>query len=125
MPVTYTIDLPRKLIRTHCVGSVRLPEVLAHFETLRKDPSLPRDSDVLLSLVGLDTPPDTPQLYAVADNMGLAPPLRFRYCAIVADRDLVFGIARMFQAIGGRHFQEVQVFRDAPAALTWLASIPR
>ena len=122
MPVSYRVDHARGMIRTICTGPVRLPEVLEHFEILRKDPFRPREPDVLLSMVGLETPPLSPELYAVADDLGRGPPLQFRHCAIVADRDVVFGIARMFEAIAGKHFREVRVFRDGEAALAWLES---
>src|SRR5262245_11448086 len=120
MPVTYEIDAPRALIRTRCSGEVQLEDVLAHFAELQRDPRRPEWPDVLLDMTGLETLPNSGQLGAVKDRLGWRPALRFRFCAIVADRDVVFGIARMFQTLAGAFFEEVTVVRARIEAEAWL-----
>jgi hypothetical protein len=44
----------------------------------------------------------------------------FRACAIVVNRDALFGMLRMFEVFAHPHFERLRVFRDATAARAWL-----
>jgi len=121
MPITYRIDPNRGLVRTACTGLVTLPDVLAHFDVLQRDPRRTAHLDVLLDLRKLSSTPDSPQLRSVANRIGRVSDLTFGRCAIVVDRDLMFGLSRMFEAFAHEHFQEIQVFREPVAAEAWLA----
>jgi hypothetical protein len=123
MPITYEIDRTRHLIRTTCYGVVRLPDVMAHFDALQKDPDRPDRLDVLLDLRDIETPPQAPQLQAVADRVGLMEGLVFGACAIVANKEsAMFGMARMFEVLARAHFAAIKTFRDVPSAEEWLES---
>lgn len=121
MPITYDIDPVRGVVRTSCTGPVPVSEVLAHFDEPQRDPRRPAHLDVMLDLRGLSTPPNSPQLRSVANRIGRVAGFRFGRCAIVVDSDLIFGLARIFEAFARDHFEEIQVFRDADAAEGWLA----
>ncbi len=121
MAIKYSVDTAAGLIRTTCRGLVRLPDVLAHFDTLRRESGLPPRPKVLLDLRGLATPPMTPQLRTVTDHLGLQPELAFGDCAIVVDRDVLYGVARMFQVMAQPHFHEILIFRELEPAERWLA----
>jgi hypothetical protein len=123
MPVSYEIDATRSLVRTRCSGTVELADVLGHFATLQRDPARPAWPDVLLDFTGLESLPSSAQLGAVKDRMSWKPAFRFRYCAIVADRDVVFGIARMFQSMTTAFFEDLTVVRSLPDAEAWLAQL--
>jgi hypothetical protein len=43
-------------------------------------------------------------------------------CAVVADRDLVYGMTRMWQILSSNRSQQVCVFRQMNNAITWLGS---
>lgn len=123
MPVTYEIDRERGLIRTRCTGAVSFDEVMEHFRVLEREPGLPRRLDVLLDLSGIATVPDSDQIVHVAKQLEkLLEKVRWRHCAIVATRDLVFGISRVFEVRAENAFTATQVFREMAAAETWLAS---
>jgi hypothetical protein len=122
MPITYEIDAPRGRIRTACVGVVTLPQVMAHFDALQRDPSRPDRLDVLLDLTEIETPPQAPQIRAVADRVGFLENLVFGPCAIVADREVVFGMARMFEVLARGHFAAIRTFRRRAEAEEWLDS---
>lgn len=122
MPITYEIDSTRSLIRTTCFGHVRLPDVIAHFDTLQRDPHRPDRLDVLLDLRDMAVPPQAPQLQAVADRVSLMEGLVFGACAIVANRESMFGMARMFEVLARPYFAELRTFRDVPSAEEWLQS---
>ena len=121
MPVTYDIDPSRRLILTTCIGEVRLADVLAHFDVLRRDPRLPATPDVLLVFEDLETLPGARHLHAVADRIGSRPALSFGRCVIVADRDAAYGVARMFEVMAAPHFREITVVRSRDEAERRLA----
>jgi hypothetical protein len=124
MPVTYDVDRDLSLIRTRCVGAVRLSDVVAHFRELRNDASLHERVDVLLDLTEVQTNPRSDQLRSAAREVeSLGRKIGWGACAIVADRDILFGIARMFHAFAQDQFTHANVLRDREEAERWLASL--
>jgi hypothetical protein len=123
MPVTYTIDAKQRLIRTRCVGNVTDDEVAAHFQSLLVDPEVPAYLDVLLDLSESGSLPETRQLENVAREVQkIRIQVRFGVCAIVAQRDALFGMMRMFEVIARAYFREIRAFRVMAEAEAWLAS---
>jgi hypothetical protein len=130
MPVDYQIDAGRRLIRTRCIGPLGFEEVIAHFRQLAADPLVPEEPDVLLDFSELTTFPDRDQVYSVAREVReLRPRISWRNLAIVAPRDLAFGIARMFEMISEPSFRATRVFRSLADAERWIekpdAAAPR
>lgn|SRR5262245_31400000 len=122
MPVSYEIDRAAGRIDTRCTGDVTLDEVMRHFAELRADPSTPERLDVLLDLDGTTSTPESPQLRQVTRAIDqLTAKLRWGACAIVASRDSLYGMSRMFAVFAEGLFAETQVFRDRQAAERWLA----
>lgn len=123
MPVTSTIDAKQRFIRTRCVGNVTYDEVAAHFQSLLIDPEVPEYLDVLLDMSELGSLPETRQLENVAREVQrIRIQVRFGVCAIVAQRDALFGMMRMFEVIARAHFREIRAFRMMEEAEAWLAS---
>jgi len=121
MPVHYQIDPGRHLIRTRCVGSLTLDEVVAHLRALEADPRIPDPLDVLLDFSELSNFPDHDQVHSVAREVQqLRPNIAWRNLAIVAPRDLAFGIARMFEMISEPSFRATMVFRARADAERWI-----
>jgi len=124
MPVTYDVDRDLSLIRTRCSGDVKLADVVAHFRELERDASLPECLDVLLDLTEVGTNPGSDQLRSAAREVEiLSRKIEWGACAIVADRDILFGIARMFHAFAADQFTQANVFREREEAERWLASL--
>jgi hypothetical protein len=121
MPVAFTIDT-RGVIRTRCTGNVTLDEVLDHLRTLEEDPCRPGRVDVLLDLSEADSLPQSGQIRAVGDELGVRTRMRFGACAIVTPSDALFGMMRMFEAVAQEHFRAIHVFRTAAEAEAWLLS---
>src|SRR5262245_33471566 len=122
MPVHHAIDRERSLIRTVCTGAVNLDEVSEHFRSLEREPDLPDPLHVLLDLSDVESVPDARQIQLVAAEIGrLLGKIHWGACAIVATRDLVFGVSRVFEVRTEDSFAATQVFRDAAAAEKWLA----
>ena len=123
MPVTYEIDADRSLIRTRCVGATTFAEVMDHFRTLRSDPAIPEQMSVLLDLTEQTSAPETAQIREVAAETGrMRSRVRWGALAVVAPRDVLFGMSRMLEMLAEPHFTSTRVFRDRTPAEAWLAS---
>ena len=100
MPVTYKIDANKKTVRTKCVGLVTLQEVVDHFRILEQDPDCPDILDVFLDLSEMDSLPETREISSVVNEMKrIRGQVRFGACAILATRDSLIGMMRVFEAM--------------------------
>jgi hypothetical protein len=121
MPLTYQIDHEIGTIETKGAGNVTLDEVIAHFRALAEDPALPDRLDVLLDLDEMDTLPGREQLEKVATAISRAK-VEWGACAVVASRDALYGMLRVFAVLARPEFTRTRVFRDLEQAERWLAS---
>lgn len=122
MPVSYQIDADRKTVRTKCVSPLILEEVVQHFYTLQQDPACPKHADVLLDMSETDSAPQQHELKTVTFTIAqVRGTVTFGACAIVAPRDAVFGMMRMFEVFAQKSFRTTAVFRTIPEAEVWLA----
>jgi hypothetical protein len=123
MPVTYRIDKVNRLIHTECTGEVTLAEVVDHFRQLEADPECPPYVDVLLDVTQELTIPSSDELRTV--TLAIARVRRrveFGFCAIVAHRDALFGMMRMFEVFTEDYFRETRAFRTLVEAEAWLVA---
>jgi hypothetical protein len=122
MAVSYEIDPRTKLVRTTCTGLVTLNEVMGHFQVLESDRRLPDPVNVLLDLREIQIAPETDQVRSIADQMGkMTNTIRWGALAIVAPRDLIFGMSRMLEMRTEHLFVATRVFRELGEAEKWLA----
>jgi hypothetical protein len=123
MPVTYTIDTQKRVIRTQCIGMLTLAEVVEHFRALERDPECAEGLDVLLDVSEVNSLPDASQIRAVALELKkIQKNVKFGACAIVAVRDALFGMLRMFEVMAQDYFRVICVFRATSEAEAWLVS---
>jgi hypothetical protein len=123
VPISYKIDANGRTIRTKCVGFVTLREVIDHFRTLEQDCECPDLLDVFLDLTEVDSLPDTQEISAVITEMKrIQNRLRFGACAIVANRDALVGMMRVFEALAEECFRVTCTFRSAREAEAWLVA---
>jgi hypothetical protein len=123
LPVTYSIDGVAKLIRTSCRSPLTFAEVVGHFRELKVDPACSGHLDVLLDVSQADSLPASAQLGAVTTELAVVRArVQFGNCAIVATRDAMFGMMRMFEALAANYFEAIHVFRSSAEAEAWLAS---
>jgi hypothetical protein len=121
VPVVYSIDVANRVLRTRCVGNVKLQDVIHHFRALDRDAKCPDRLDVFLDLSEADSIPDADQISTLADQLrNRRSRIHFGACAIVADRDALFGMMRMFEALAERSFRLTCTFRSAAEAESWL-----
>jgi hypothetical protein len=123
VPVTYEIDADTGTIWTKCAGSLTLQEVIDHFRALEQDPKCPERLDVFLDLRETSSLPETSQMPTIVGEVRrIRGRVHFDACAIVADRDALFGMMRMFEAMAEQHFRVTRTFRVATEAEAWLLS---
>jgi hypothetical protein len=122
-PVSYSIDDVEKLIRTTCLSPLTFADVLDHLRTLKDDPACSGRLDVLLDVSDADSLPAATQLGAVATELaGVRAKVQFGNCAVVAPRNAMFGMMRMFEVLAARYFDAIQVFRSSAEAEAWLVA---
>lgn len=118
MPVTYTIDAARRLVLTRAEGLVTAEDFMDHGKRLGEDPGFDPSFSQLLDCS------DVAQLELSTEALrGMA---KFRLFgagsrrAVVAPRDLHYGLARMYEMLRFDSPEEVQVFRSLEDARFWL-----
>jgi hypothetical protein len=121
MPITFSFDLQASLIRTIGSGNVTPAEVSGHFDQLSKVWPRGKKLDVLLDLSGCTSLPEIPQLRDVVSRIQMfGGRKRFGCCAIVASRELLYGLLRVFELLADQRFDAIRVFRNEPSAMAWL-----
>ena len=121
MPITYRIDHAQQRIRTRCTGETTLEEVQEHFTTLSQDPACPDELDVLLDLSAMTNVPSSEHIGAVPIELArVAHRVRFRHCAIIASKEALFGMARMFEVFAEQYFVATPVYRTVADGERWL-----
>ena len=121
MSVTYKIDAGKRTVRTRCIGAVTLQEVIDHFRTLERDSDCPGLLDVFLDLREMNSLPETREISPVISEMTrIRGRLRFGACAILASRDALIGMMRIFEVMAEECFRVTCTFRDANEAEAWL-----
>ena len=123
MPVTYEIDVARKLIYTICSAPLTFTQVIEHFRALKEDPACTGRLDVLLDVSSADTIPLSSQLGPISAELGaVRSKVQFGCCAIIAPRDAMFGMMRIFEIAAGPYFHAIRVFRTPAEAEKWMSS---
>ncbi len=97
---------------------------MGHFRELETDASLPSRLDGVLDLSQMNSLPEAGQLRSVAGEIsGLESKIEWGAWAIVASRDALYGMTRMFEVFSEESFAQSRVFRGLDEAELWLASI--
>ena len=124
MPISYHIEKDAGRVVLEFRGTITDRELFATYEALYADPS---------HRVGLDELTDCREVERVDVTTGALVALAASTArlldgkqqtwrvAIVAPSDVVFGMARMYEAFRAESPEQVQVFRDRAAAEAWLA----
>ena len=121
MPVSYNINRTTGFIETRCTGNVTFEEVMGHFLELEADPALPKRLDVFLDLDKTTSLPESDQLQDVTRAIErLQTRVEWGSSAILASRDALFGMSRMFEVFADGLFSRSCVFREREEAERWL-----
>jgi hypothetical protein len=119
MPASYEIDAQRRLVLSRGWGVLTDEDLIDHYERLRADPDLDPTYAQLIDLREVErfaTAGVTIEL--VARLRVFAPGARR---AVIASEDVAYGMARMFASFAESQDQQIEVFRDARAAVDWVS----
>ncbi len=122
MPISYKIDPQQRLIFTTAKGVLTGEEVMEHKQLLLHDPAFEpgmRELSDVRCVERLEVTPAGIQ-HMVAMDKSTATGLDDYRLAIVASADVIFGMARMYQALTEDNIQSVRVFRSIEEAKDWL-----
>jgi hypothetical protein len=90
---------------------------------LEQDPDCPDLLDVFLDLSEVQSIPETRQISTVISEMNrIRGQVRFGACAILANRDALVGMMRVFEVMAENYFRVTCTFRVANEAEAWLVS---
>lgn len=123
MPCTYHIDLKHNLVVSFCDGSLVLSDMLSHQNSLRADPAFHSSMNQLTDFGAV-----TELHLASAGVRQLAEATLFsatsRRAILVDEREVFYGLARMYELLRDRGPEQIYVFRKYPEALAWLGLPP-
>jgi hypothetical protein len=122
MPITYRIDRQRGIVWTHVTGVLTDAVLLAHKRRLVNDPDFQPGMRELSDVRAIERLEVTPKGISrfVAQDKTDASHLGDHRLAIVASENVVYGMARIYQALSDDSPSNVMVFRNPAEAKTWL-----
>jgi len=118
MPATYRIDTTRKLVLSSGSGTLTGEEMSDHQSRLKQDPEFRADLDQLMDFTDVEEiTVSHEQLQRLAYDSPFGEGSRR---AIVVQRPLFYGLARMFQTLTESQGPEVRIFEELAEAKRWL-----
>lgn len=122
MPISYQIDEEHNLVLTTGSGVITDEDILQHKNRLLSDPNFKPGMRELSDLRGIERLDVTPDgvMKMVQHDETHAPEVTAHRLAIVASKDVVYGMARMYQSLTEQIVVNVRIFRDFEAARAWL-----
>lgn len=124
MPLTYVIDRVQQRMTTYADGLVTFDDISQHLAAEERDRGL--DLPELIDATGATTDLTTDQVRELvrraAETVRRVP---LGPTAIVANHDVVYGMARMNSILMEDVAAPVGVFRDVDAARAWLRDLDR
>ena len=126
MGISYEIDHERRLVLARAFGTLTPQEMFAYQREAWSRPGIAGYNE-LVDMTGVERIEEPSaermrELVRLSSEMDAPSASKF---AIVAPRDLEFGLGRMYEAYRGfnpRSTKQVNVFRTTEAALEWLSS---
>ena len=122
MPIEFTIDPARNRIFTRARGRVQGHELVDYYRRLRAQVDFHADLDEVFDLT------DASALDVTANDVRELSDVTLPFTrggnpvnvAIVAPRDLEFGMSRMYEMLQAKSVNIVRVFRDRVDAEAWI-----
>ena len=118
MPASYRIDKSLGLVFTTAQGVLTGQDILTHRQRLREDPDFDPGYNQLIDLRDVfEFPVSGAEMPRIVDHHLFNEKSRR---AIVAEKDIYFGMARMYEMYGEADPSQIRVFRDMAEARRWL-----
>lgn len=119
MPADYFFDHSHNLVYSYAQGPLSFNEMIDHQCRLRNDPQFRDTMNQLIDFCSV-----TELHIASAGVRHLSEASFFsatsRRAIVVDGRDVMFGLARMYEILRDRGPEQITVFRSFPEALKWL-----
>ncbi len=116
MPISYRIDKSLRMVFTTAQGVLTGQDILTHLPRLREDPDFDPSYDQLVDFRDVIEIPiprgemETISMHHVFNGRG----------AVVAEKDIGFGMMRMYEVLSKFEPDQFKVFRDMAEARRWL-----
>ena len=120
MPVSFEFNQALGVIRIRCYGEVGVLDVVSQSKSFLIQKRVPNPLNVFLDVRELTALPTADEVLRVKDYLfSLRGKVTFGCCAVLADRDAMFGMARMWGVFVEDMFAAVSIFRLAAEATEW------
>jgi hypothetical protein len=120
MPATAHVDPATGIAQYSATGELTRDEILAVIEQVYRDPGYRAPWRSLWEMIGATPVLSGDELRAVVAYVKNHRPANTGKIAIVATKDVAFGMARMFELAASNQHLEARVFRDLELARQWL-----
>ncbi len=118
MPASYRIDKSLGLVFTTAQGVLTGQDILTHRQRLREDPDFDPSYNQLIDLRDvIEFAASTTEMRKISTYHISTEKSRR---AIVAEKDIYFGMARMYEMYGEADPSQIKVFRGMAEARRWL-----
>jgi len=119
LPIRYVIDKGQKTVFTSLYGTLTAKEAAEHHHRLGDDPDFDPTYKELIDGEAVDTV--TLNIAGIVDLSRSCPFLAEAKRAIYStDKQLYYGLARMFQTLAGGVHGDIRVFKKLDEATDWL-----
>jgi hypothetical protein len=120
--IEYQLLPERALAVVHASGDVDALEILAEGARMFAESDWQAGFSILLDYRRITSfAADSEQIRKIVEqDSNNAPVLEGSRCAVVADKDYVYGLARMWEILSESSALQTMVFRDHDQALAWL-----
>jgi len=123
MPAEYRFDVRHNLVLSYCVGPLIYDDMLNHQRRLREDPAFLPTMNQLADFGAVT------ELHLASAGVRQLSEASFfsatsRRAILVDDRDVLYGLARMFEILRDRGPEQISIFRNYPEAIAWLGLPP-
>ncbi|SRR6266404_5521454 len=120
MPITYVIDIPRRIIFITATGDIDLATYRKYLEAREADPLYERTMSAIFDAREAQFEFSRENMrWCVEFTKNSLPDTRTKR-AIVVSGSHEYGLSRMFQTLSTNSILEYYVFRDYDAAMDWL-----
>lgn len=120
MSIEFSVERDCGCVLTRMEGLVTEAQVVAYFDRLRRSPGYAPRLPRLVDLRRVDAMLSPSEIREMADLVRASPDINGGKRALVADRDVVFGMLRMFELLTSQNAIGYRAFRDMREAAEWL-----
>lgn len=121
MPITFRIDKKSGVVFTTMEGNVSISEIIDGLKGLMNHPDFSPGFNGLVDMRNSTVNSTPEEVRRIAELMtGQREKIGMSRSAVVVSKDVIFGMARMFQVFAEQSSIKTELFRDINEARQWL-----